>query len=143
MDLQLCKESYPSIYILLLICPNPKFPNDATSKIYLDNGLSDFDLNNNKVINLKKATHNHYSVNLDQLNEAVSAVALTKRLLFSKKDGSSLESDLSVKSKEITNVASPTQSDDAANKKYIDQKVADSHISTHENRKKGFIICHG
>lgn len=36
---------------------------------------SNFDLNNNKIINLKKATNNSDSVNLEQLNEATLVLA--------------------------------------------------------------------
>ena len=85
--------------------PEPKYKNDASTKKYVDNGLnskiyktllSDLALNNNKITNLKKATNNQDSVNLEQLNESASVISATTERLFMKKDGSNLDSNLSV-----------------------------------------------
>ena len=50
-----------------------------------------FNLNNHKIINLKKASHNSDGVNLEQLNEGISTLALQNSKLLSnciKRDGS-------------------------------------------------------
>ena len=48
---------------------------------------SNFYLNNNKIINLKKATNNSDSVNLGQLNEPTSVLATNVSQSYLKKDG--------------------------------------------------------
>ena len=55
---------------------------------------NNLNLNNNKLINVKKATHNSDEVNLEQLNEGISTLALQNSKLFSdfiKCDGSTTD----------------------------------------------------
>ena len=68
--------------------PEPKYLNDAATKRYVDNSLngklenpltSDLYMNGHCLTNLKKATDNQDSVNLEQLNEATSAVSSNNR----------------------------------------------------------------
>ena len=52
---------------------------------------NDLNLNNNKLINLKKASHNSDGVNLEQFNKGISTLALQNSKLLSnyvKRDGS-------------------------------------------------------
>ena len=54
---------------------------------------NDLNLNNNKLINVKNASDNLDAVNLQQLNEAASAVANTVARSYLKKDESILLSN--------------------------------------------------
>ena len=90
---------------------------------------------------MKKATHNKDAVNLEQVNEASSVVSSTTERLFLKKDGTNLDSNLPVNNKKITDIALPSNDNDASNKKYTDVKIAKPHIGTHENLKNVFAYC--
>ena len=61
-----------------------------------DNNLN---LNNNKMINVKNATANSDAVNLQQLNEINSVIASNISKSYLKKDGSNLDSNLSINNK--------------------------------------------
>ena len=101
----------------IIDCGKPTGTRDVTNKAYVDfevgkkpninqvilrdgsNAMtSDLDMNNQRIINLGNATHNHDAITLKQVNDAFSIIS-------------------------------------TENNKYTDQKIAESHISTHENRK--------
>ena len=62
---------------------------------------NDFNLNNNKIKKFKKETGNKDAVNLEQLNEANSVIESNITKAYLKKDGSNLDSNLSVNNKKI------------------------------------------
>ena len=72
---------------------NKKLTNLKPGQNDHDNNLN---LNNNKMINVKNATDNSDAVNLQQLNEVNSVIATNISKSYFKKDGSNLDSNLSI-----------------------------------------------
>ena len=122
--------------------------------LYLTGGTmqGDIDLNQNSIYNIKNVSNDTSAVNKAYVDQKVSqaggSVDLTPYL---KKDGSSkMTGNLNMNNSQIKNVKNATHNQDAItlkqvndaiattstnNNKYTDQKIAESHISTHENRK--------
>ena len=83
-----------------------------------------FNLNNNKIINLKKASLNSDAVNLQQLNEANSVLETTVSKLCLKKDGTTLlTGNINLNNHKVVNMAIPTDKNDSVNKLYVDQNL--------------------
>ena len=98
---------------------------------------NNLNLNNNKLINVKKGTGNKDAVNLEQLNEANSVLATIVSKSYLKKDGSTLlTGNLNLNGHKFVNRSSPVNKNDSVNKLYVDQK--ETHISSHQNRKNVF-----
>ena len=78
---------------------------------------------------------NSDAVNLQQLNEAASTVADSVARLYLKRDGSTLlAGNLNLNNNKEVNTAIPTDKNDSTNTSYVDQKIGQSHISSHENQ---------
>ena len=112
----------------------------------------DIDLNQNSIYNIKNVSNDTSAVNKAYVDQKVSqaggSVDLTHYL---KKDGSSkMTGNLNMNNQRIINLGNAAHNQDAItlkqvndafstisteNNKYTDQKIAESHISTHENRK--------
>ena len=117
------------------------YPNINT--VLLRDGMQEMNNNlnmsNNKIINVKNATTNSDAVNLQQLNEANSVLATTVSNSYVKKDGTTLlTGNLSLNGHKLINMSSPVNKNDGVNKLYLDQKIGESHIISHENRKNVF-----
>ena len=99
---------------------------------YLKKDLSgNLNLNNQKIINVKKASHNSDGVNLEQLNNSVSALSLAVDQLYILKNGSAaLLGNLNLNGHKLINMSSPVNKNDSVNKLYVDQKIGESHISS-------------
>ena len=101
----------------IIDCGQPTGTRDVTNKAYVDFEVgkkpdinqvilrdgsntmtSNLDMNNQRIKNVKDATHNQDAITLKQVNDAIATIS-------------------------------------TENNKYTDQKIAESHISTHENRK--------
>ena len=96
---------------------------------------SNFNLNNNKLINVNKASLNSDAVNLEQLNETNSVVATTVSKSYLKKDGTTLlTGNLNLNGHKITNLQKGTQESDSINLKQLNK----SHIKSHTNRESVF-----
>ena len=112
----------------------------------------DINLNQNSIYNIKNVSNDTSAVNKAYVDQKVSqaggSVDLTPYL---KKDGSiSMTGNFDLGNHRIINIKNATHNQDAVtlkqvndafstisteNNKYTDQKIAESHISTHENRK--------
>ena len=96
---------------------------------------NNLNMSNNKIINAKNAKVNSDAVNLQELNEAASTVADSVARLHLKRDGSTLlAGNLNLNNNKEVNMAIPTDKNDSTNISYVDQKIGQSHISSHENR---------
>ena len=96
---------------------------------------SNFNLNNDKLINVNNASLNSDAVNLEQLNETNSAVATTVSKSYLKKDGTVLlTGNLNLNGHKITNLQKGTQESDSINLKQLNE----SHIKSHTNRESVF-----
>ena len=112
----------------------------------------DINLNQNSIYNIKNVSNDTSAVNKAYVDQKVSqaggSVDLTPYL---KKDGSiAMTDNFDLGNHRIINIKNATHNQDAVtlkqvndafstisteNNKYTDQKIAESHISTHENRK--------
>ena len=106
----------------IINCGQPTGARDVTNKAYVDSEVgktlkldgsgvmtSVLDMNNQRIINLGNATHNQDAITLKQVNDGVATVSTENNRY--------------------------TDEQIEKNKKYVDDEIAKSHITTHTNRK--------
>ena len=112
----------------IIDCGQPTGTRDVTNKVYVDSEVgkkpdinqvilrdgsntmtSVLDMNNQRIINLGNATHNQDAITLKQVNDGVATVSTENNRY--------------------------TDEQIEKNKKYVDDEIAKSHITTHTNRK--------
>ena len=112
----------------IIDCGQPTGTRDVTNKAYVDSEVgkkpdtnqvilrdgsntmtSVLDMNNKRIINLGNATHNQDAITLKQVNDGVATVSTENNRY--------------------------TDEQIEKNKKYVDDEIAKSHITTHTNRK--------
>ena len=112
----------------IIDCGQPTGTRDVTNKAYVDSEVgkkpdtnqvilrdgsntmtSVLDMNNQRIINLGNATHNQDAITLKQVNDGVATVSAENNRY--------------------------TDEQIEKNKKYVDDEIAKSHITTHTNRK--------
>ena len=112
----------------IIDCGQPTGTRDVTNKAYVDSEVgkkpdtnqvilrdgsntmtSVLDMNNQRIINLGNATHNQDAITLKQVNDGVATVSTENNRY--------------------------TDEQIEKNKKYVDDEIAKSHITTHTNRK--------
>ena len=131
---------------------NPSDLNELVNKSYVDQKVSpasgsvdlspylknngsvsmigNLDIGNNKIINVKNATDNSDAVNLQQLNNSVSALSLAVDQVYILKNGSiAYTGNLNLNNHKVVNTAIPTDKNDTVNKLCVYQKIGKSHIS--------------
>ena len=100
---------------------------------------NNLNLNNNKLINVKNATVNSDAVNLQQLNEANSVLETSVSKSYFKMDGTTLlTGNRNLNGHRVVNMSSPVDKKNCENKRYVDQKIGESQITSHKNRKNVF-----
>ena len=112
----------------IIDCGQPTGARDVTNKAYVDSEVgkkpdinqvilrdgsntmtSVLDMNNQRIINLGNATHNQDAMTLKQVNDGIATVSTENNRY--------------------------TDEQIEKNKKYVDDEIAKSHITTHTNRK--------
>ena len=106
----------------IINCGQPTGARDVTNKAYVDSEVgktlkldgsgvmtSVLDMNNQRIINLGNATHNQDAMTLKQVNDGIATVSTENNRY--------------------------TDEQIEKNKKYVDDEIAKSHITTHTNRK--------
>ena len=106
----------------IIDCGQPTGARDVTNKAYVDSEVgktlkldgsgvmtSVLDMNNQRIINLGNATHNQDAITLKQVNDGIATVSTENNRY--------------------------TDEQIEKNKKYVDDEMAKSHITTHTNRK--------
>ena len=112
----------------IIDCGQPTGTRDVTNKAYVDSEVgkkpdinqvilrdgsntmtSVLDMNNQRIINLGNATHNQDAMTLKQVNDGIATVSTENNRY--------------------------TDEQIEKNKKYVDDEIAKSHITTHTNRK--------
>ena len=112
----------------IIDCGQPTGTRDVTNKAYVDSEVgkkpdtnqvilrdgsntmtSVLDMNNKRIINLGNATHNQDAITLKQVNDGITTVSTENNRY--------------------------TDEQIEKNKKYVDDEIAKSHITTHTNRK--------
>ena len=106
----------------IINCGQPTGARDVTNKAYVDSEVgktlkldgsgvmtSVLDMNNQRIINLGNATHNQDAITLKQVNDGIATVSTENNRY--------------------------TDQQIEKNKKYVDDEMAKSHITTHTNRK--------
>ena len=112
----------------IIDCGQPTGTRDVTNKAYVDSEVgkkpdinqvilrdgsntmtSVLDMNNQRIINLGNATHNQDAMTLKQVNDGIATVSAENNRY--------------------------TDEQIEKNKKYVDDEIAKSHITTHTNRK--------
>ena len=112
----------------IIDCGQPTGTRDVTNKAYVDSKVgkkpdinqvilrdgsntmtSVLDMNNQRIINLGNATHNQDAITLKQVNDGIATVSTENNRY--------------------------TDEQIEKNKKYVDDEIAKSHITTHTNRK--------
>ena len=128
---------------------NRKYVNDELDK-KLDKN-KDFSMGNNKITSLRNPDDSNELANKSYVDQKVSQAGGPASGQFLRLDGSNkMASNLDMNNQRIINLGNATHNQDAItlkqvndtfstisteNNKYTDQKIAESHISTHENRK--------
>ena len=106
----------------IINCGQPTGARDVTNKAYVDSEVgktlkldgsgvmtSVLDMNDQRIINLGNATHNQDAITLKQVNDGIATVSTENNRY--------------------------TDEQIEKNKKYVDDEIAKSHITTHTNRK--------
>ena len=106
----------------IINCGQPTGARNVTNKAYVDSEVgktlkldgsgvmtSVLDMNNQRIINLGNATHNQDAITLKQVNDGIATVSTENNRY--------------------------TDEQIEKNKKYVDDEIAKSHITTHTNRK--------
>ena len=97
--------------------------------------LSSLPNNQKQIHNLGTPQYNSSATNKQYVDSEISKIPTTDSSKFIKKDGSVLmEANLDMNKHNILNVKTPSNDTDAANKSYIDETLAQSHI-TSSNKK--------
>ena len=134
--------------------PAPKYGNSAVNKNYVDGEITKIDttqfvkkvgdtmtgvlnMNGNQIIQLKEPVSSSDASTKGYTDRKIDNIQKIDTTLFIKKDGSvPMAADLDMGTHKIINVGQPTTDTDAASKGYIDNTLAESHLtSSHKSNE--------
>ena len=139
--------------------PAPKYGNSAVNKNYVDTEITkvhqnldltpflrkdgqramtgSLNMNGNQIIRLKEPVSSSDASTKGYIDRKIDNIQKIDTTLFIKKDGSvPMAADLDMGTHKIINVGQPTTDTDAASKGYIDNTLAESHLtSSHKSNE--------
>ena len=139
--------------------PAPKYGNSAANKNYVDTEITkvhqnldltpflrkdgqramtgSLNMNGNQIIRLKEPVSSSDASTKGYTDQKIDNIQKINTTLFIKKDGSvPMAADLDMDTHKIINVGQPTTDTDAASKGYIDNTLAESHLtSSHKSNE--------
>ena len=139
--------------------PAPKYGNSAANKNYVDTEITkvhqnldltpflrkdgqramtgSLNMNGNQIIRLKEPVSSSDASTKGYTDQKIDNIQKINTALFIKKDGSvPMAADLDMGTHKIINVGQPTTDTDAASKGYIDNTLAESHLtSSHKSNE--------
>ena len=134
--------------------PAPKYGNSAVNKNYVDGEIAKIDttqfvkkvgdtmtgvlnMNGNQIIQLKEPVSSSDASTKGYTDRKIDNIQKIDTTLFIKKDGLvPMAADLDMGTHKIINVGQPTTDTDAASKGYIDNTLAESHLtSSHKSNE--------
>ena len=139
--------------------PAPKYGNSAANKNYVDTEITkvhqnldltpflrkdgqramtgSLNMNGNQIIQLKEPVSSSDASTKGYTDQKIDNIQKINTTLFIKKDGSvPMAADLDMGTHKIINVGQPTTDTDAASKGYIDNTLAESHLtSSHKSNE--------
>ena len=139
--------------------PAPKYGNSAANKNYVDTEITkvhqnldltpflrkdgqramtgSLNMNGNQIIRLKEPVSSSDASTKGYTDQKIDNIQKINTTLFIKKDGSvPMAADLDMGTHKIINVRQPTTDTDAASKGYIDNTLAESHLtSSHKSNE--------
>ena len=134
--------------------PAPKYGNSAVNKNYVDGEITKIDttqfvkkvgdtmtgvlnMNGNQIIQLKEPVSSSDASTKGYTDRKIDNIQKIDTTLFIKKDGLvPMAADLDMGTHKIVNVGQPTTDTDAASKGYIDNTLAESHLtSSHKSNE--------
>ena len=134
--------------------PAPKYGNSAVNKNYVDGEITKIDttqfvkkvgdtmtgvlnMNGNQIIQLKEPVSSSDASTKGYTDRKIDNIQKIDTTLFIKKDGLvPMAADLDMGTHKIINVGQPTTDTDAASKGYIDNTLAESHLtSSHKSNE--------
>ena len=139
--------------------PAPKYGNSAVNKNYVDGEITkvhqnldltpflrkdgqramtgSLNMNGNQIIRLKEPVSSSDASTKGYIDRKIDNIQKIDTTLFIKKDGSvPMAADLDMGTHKIINVGQPTTDTDAASKGYIDNTLAESHLtSSHKSNE--------
>ena len=139
--------------------PAPKYGNSAANKNYVDTEITkvhqnldltpflrkdgqramtgSLNMNGNQIIRLKEPVSSSDASTKGYTDQKIDNIQKINTTLFIKKDGSvPMAADLDMGTHKIINVGQPTTDTDAATKGYIDNTLAESHLtSSHKSNE--------
>ena len=139
--------------------PAPKYGNSAANKNYVDTEITkvhqnldltpflrkdgqramtgSLNMNGNQIIRLKEPVSSSDASTKGYTDQKIDNIQKINTTLFIKKDGSvPMAADLEMGTHKIINVRQPTTDTDAASKGYIDNTLAESHLtSSHKSNE--------
>ena len=139
--------------------PAPKYGNSAANKNYVDTEITkvhqnldltpflrkdgqramtgNLNMNGNQIIRLKEPVSSSDASTKGYTDQKIDNIQKINTTLFIKKDGSvPMTADLDMGTHKIINVGQPTTDTDAASKGYIDNTLAESHLtSSHKSNE--------
>ena len=139
--------------------PAPKYGNSAANKNYVDTEITkvhqnldltpflrkdgqramtgNLNMNGNQIIRLKEPVSSSDASTKGYTDQKIDNIQKINTTLFIKKDGSvPMAADLDMDTHKIINVGQPTTDTDAASKGYIDNTLAESHLtSSHKSNE--------
>ena len=139
--------------------PAPKYGNSAANKNYVDTEITkvhqnldltpflrkdgqramtgSLNMNGNQIIRLKEPVSSSDASTKGYTDQKIDNIQKINTTLFIKKDGSvPMAADLDMGTHKIINVGQPTTDTDAASKGYIDNTLAESHLtSSHKSNE--------
>ena len=139
--------------------PAPKYENSAANKNYVDTEITkvhqnldltpflrkdgqramtgSLNMNGNQIIRLKEPVSSSDASTKGYTDQKIDNIQKINTTLFIKKDGSvPMAADLDMGTHKIINVGQPTTDTDAASKGYIDNTLAESHLtSSHKSNE--------
>ena len=139
--------------------PAPKYGNSAANKNYVDTEITkvhqnldltpflrkdgqramtgSLNMNGNQIIRLKEPVSSSDASTKGYTDQKIDNIQKINTTLFIKKDGSvPMAADLDMDTHKIINVGQPTSDTDAASKGYIDNTLAESHLtSSHKSNE--------
>ena len=133
--------------------PAPKYGNSAANKNYVDTEITkvhqnldltpflrkdgqramtgSLNMNGNQIIRLKEPVSSSDASTKGYTDQKIDNIQKINTTLFIKKDGSvPMAADLDMGTHKIINVGQPTTDTDAASKGYIDNTLAESHLTS-------------
>ena len=124
--------------------PAPKYGSSAVNKNYVDGEFVKktgdtmsgvLNMNGNQIIRLKEPVNSSDASTKGYIDKKIGNIQKIGTTLFIKKDGSvPFSADLDMGGKQIKNVKQPTNDTDVATKGYIDNTLAESHLtSSHQS----------